>query len=129
MNPTDLFSKNEEWKFSKGRGFKKHIAWIPMFDIKDGYINVFLDVKMARDIIKMIPKIEEDFYMVSPQMADPHIIRGDIEELNILNISNSFRNYSRECFFDGFPKIGFDLMGNMVRYCKKKPNSNKSNIT
>ena len=118
IDPTNFLPNNDEWKISKNRIFKKKVAWIPIIDIKESHVNVFLDAKMAREIIKLIPRINCEFYLISPQMADPRISNGLPEEIHLLNINNCFSNYIREVFFDGFPKIGFDMISNMVKYCK-----------
>jgi len=57
------------------------------------------------------------FDVVSPLFADPG---QDNRDFNYINIKNYLKNYSKSQFYDGFSKIDFDFIGNLIDYCKKE---------
>lgn len=120
MDLDSIIPNTGEWKVSKNRVFKKNIAWIPVFDIVDeNLIHIFLDVRMSKDIIKLVKnlqKTDNKFYFISPLFADPGY-RGDF---NVINITNYLKSHSKSQFYDGFQKIEFDFVGNLIEYCKKE---------
>jgi len=120
MDLNNIIPNNCEWKVSKNRVFKKNIAWIPVFDIvDDNLIHIFLDLRMSKDILKVVKNLQKtdiEFYFISPLFADPGF-RGDF---NVVNINNYLKDYSKSQFYDGFEKIEFDFIGNLIEYCKKE---------
>jgi len=120
MDLDSIIPNNGEWKVSKNRVFKKNIAWIPVFDIvDDNLIHIFLDLRMSKDILKVVKNLQKtdiEFYFISPLFADPGF-RGDF---NVVNINNYLKDYSKSQFYDGFEKIEFDFIGNLIEYCKKE---------
>lgn len=119
MDLDNIIPNNGEWKVSKNRVFKKNIAWIPIFDIVDNLIYIFLDIRMSKDILKVVKNLQKkdiEFYFISPLFADP----GFKGEFNENNINNYLRSYSKSQFYDGFEKIEFDFIGNLIEYCKKE---------
>jgi hypothetical protein len=48
-------------------------------------------------------------------LDDPHIQRTS-EDIPRLNIENYLKNYAIPVFFDGFDKIGFDIIENLILY-------------
>jgi len=120
MELSKIIPTNNEWKVSKDRVFKKNIAWIPVFDIvDDNLIHIFLDLRMSKDILRLVKNLKKtdiNFYFISPLFADP----GFKGEFNETNITNYIRNYSKHQFYDGFEKIEFDFIGNLVDYCKNE---------
>ena len=116
MDPYKYIPDNDRWKISKNRVFKKKLAWIPIFDMKEDHIEIFFDLKMSKDILLLIPKLDIDFYLISPIFADP---QNKHLEKDKINIKNYLTNYSQEGFYDGFNKIGFDVISNLIRYCRK----------
>ena len=58
-------------------------------------------------------------YLISPILHDPKNKYLPEEEINRVNILNMISNYSNPIFFNGFQKIGFDLITHLVLYCKK----------
>lgn len=120
MDLSKIIPNNDQWKISKNRVFKKNIAWIPIFDIIDeNLIHFFLDIRMSKDILKLVKilkKTDIEFYFISPLFSDP----GFYGEFNNININNYLRSYSKSQFYDGFEKIEFDFIGNLIEYCKKE---------
>jgi len=120
MDLDSIIPNNGEWKVSKNRVFKKNIAWIPIFDIvEDNLIYIFLDLRMSKDILKVVKNLQKtdiEFYFISPLFADPGF-KGDFNEINI---TNYLKDYSKSQFYDGFEKIEFDFIGNLIGYCKKE---------
>jgi hypothetical protein len=121
MDLDAIIPKNGEWKLSKGRVYKRNIAWLPIFDIiDDNEINIFLDIRHSRDILKIIKNsMNYDIKMnlISPLFADPG---QDTREYDSINITNIIRNYSRPAYFDGFEKINFDIIAHLIDYCKNR---------
>lgn len=119
MNPYDYFIDNGTWKISKNRVFIKKLAWVPILDIEDDHVNIFFDASIAKHVVSLIKKIDgkENFYLISPILSNPSYKRSDVMEINRLNIENYLNNYCKESFFDGFKKIGFDFVDNIVKYC------------
>ena len=120
MDLDSIIPNNSDWKVSKNRIFKKNIAWIPVFDIvDDNLIYIFLDLRMSKDILKVVKNLQKtdiEFYFISPLFADPGF-NGDFNEINI---KNYLKDYSKSQFYDGFEKIEFDFIGNLIEYCKKE---------
>jgi hypothetical protein len=120
MDLDSIIPNNSEWKVSKNRVFKKNIAWIPILDIIDyNLIYIFLDIRMSKDILKVVKNLQKtdiEFYFISPLFADPGF-NGDFNEVNI---KNYLKDYSKSQFYDGFEKIEFDFIENLIEYCKKE---------
>lgn len=121
MDLDSILPKTGEWKVSKNRVFRKNIAWLPILDIVSmNYIEIFLDIRNSKDIIKIVKNLKKtdiEYYFISPIYADPG---QDISNYNETNIKNYLKNLSRSQFYDGFSKIEFDFVGNLIEYCKKK---------
>ena len=117
----NIIPKSGEWKSSKDRVFKFNIAWIPIFDVVgENQIHIFLDLRNSKDIIKIVKNLQKtdiEFYFISPLFADPG---QDNRDFNFINIKNYLKNYSKSQFYDGFSKIDFDFIGNLIDYCKKE---------
>jgi len=120
MDLDSIIPNNSDWKVSKNRVFKKNIAWIPVFDIiEDNLIYIFLDIRMSKEILKVVKNLQKkdiEFYFISPLFANPGF-NGDFNEVNI---KNYLKDYSKSQFYDGFDKIEFDFIGNLIEYCKKE---------
>lgn len=120
MDLDNIIPNSGEWKVSKNRIFKRNIAWIPVFDIvDDNFIYIFLDLRISKDILKLVKNLQKkdiEFYFISPLFSDPGF-KGDFNEENI---NNYLRGYSKSQFYDGFEKIEFDFIGNLIEYCKKE---------
>ena len=120
MDLDSIIPNKSDWKVSKNRVFKKNIAWIPVFDIiEDNLIYIFLDIRMSKEILKVVNNLQKtdiEFYFISPLFADP----GFNGDFNVVNIKNYLKDYSKSQFYDGFDKIEFDFIGNLIEYCKKE---------
>ena len=107
---------NNDWKYSKGRYFKKKVAWIPVVDVLEDRIRIFLDVRGYKEIIKIVKLFGEnniDFRFISHRFADP----GFSEDFNETNIKCYLKSFVNESFYFGFKKIDFDFIENIVKYC------------
>lgn len=101
------------------RLYKHNLAWFPIADFYNDYTVVYLDFRHTKDILKLIPKIEGDFFCASPIYADPNRYKDEIESYHYSNIRNYLVNYSKKKYYDGFKEIDFDVITNLVRYCKR----------
>ena len=121
MDLNSIIPKSGEWKVSKNGAVRYNAGWLPIFDmISDTEINIFLDLRNGRDILKVVKNLQKTkykFYFISPLFADPG---QDTREYNEVNIKNYLKNYSKVQFYDGFQKIEFDFIGNLIDYCKKE---------
>lgn len=117
MDLDKILLKNVDWKYSKGRYFrKKSAAWIPIVDVLEDRIRIFLDVRVYKDILKIVKVFKEnniDFRFISYRFADP----GFSEDFNETNIKCYLKSFLNESFYFGFKKIDFDLIENVVKYC------------
>lgn len=118
MDLDKIIPKSGEWRISKNMVFVKYLVWVPVFEIEnDKFINVFLDFKIARHILKLVKNLKKydiPHYFISPLYANP---KQDLETYHEINIENILKNYSKEAFFDGFKKINYDLIRNLIDYC------------
>lgn len=116
MNVYDIIPQKEDWKISKGIVYKKRLAWIPILNLKKDYIEVYFDSRMHKEILMLLPKIDQEFYLISPMFSNPKYSYTDIHKMNI---ENYLSNYAKLEFFNGFKKINFDIIENLIKYCKK----------
>jgi hypothetical protein len=121
MDLDKILPKNKEIKISKNRVFIKNIAWIPFIEIiSDNYVYIYLDLRLVNDVIKVtknLQKTDYEFYFIPFKISDPGLILSD-DEYNSEIIKNYFRSYSQINFYNGFNKIGFDIIENMVKFCE-----------
>jgi len=119
MNIEEIIPNSNKWKISKGIAYVKYLAWIPIIDTRKGYIEIFFDVRLMKYILKLIPKIDTEFYLISPLLSNPVNAKMLDEEIHRVNIKNYLSNYANPRFFRDFQKIEFDLITNLILYCKK----------
>ena len=119
MNIDKIIPKTDKWKVSKGIVYFKYLAWIPFIDTRKGYIEIFFDVRLIKHILNIIPKIEGEFYLISPQLSNPVKAKSSDDIIHKMNIKNYISNYANPRFYVGFQKIDFDLITNLILYCKK----------
>jgi hypothetical protein len=119
MNIEEIIPRNDKWKINKGIVYVKYLAWVPIIDTRKGYIEIFFDIKLMKYLLKLIPKIKTEFYLISPILSDPSIARLSDEDIHKVNVKNYLSNYANPGFFSGFQKIEFDLITNLILYCKK----------
>lgn len=96
----------------------KKLEHIPVAFIEDGVVYIFLDNRIPKQIIKLIKWIMEldyEFYLMPPELSNPS---NDVDEERV--ISHYLYSYSQKHFFYGFDKIKFDLINNMVDWCKRE---------
>jgi hypothetical protein len=91
---------------------------IPICFIEDDIFYVFLDVKLASQVLKLtktLMKSGVEFYFTTTEYSNPKV------ELDYnLVISQYLYAYSRPKFFYGFDKIGFDLIRNLTHWMEKE---------
>jgi hypothetical protein len=113
--------KNIEWKIQHNRIYYRKMAWIPFAYINSSkMVCLYLEPKSSKLILKVtkeLMKTKCKFFFISPMLDDPHIQRNT-DNIPRLNIENYLKNYAIPVFFDGFDKIGFDIIENLILYCK-----------
>jgi hypothetical protein len=111
-------NKSDDWNIKKGILFYKKLQNIPMAKIDDEVVYVFLECSIPRiviDLVKHLMKIGVEFYFLPPSWSHPATVID-----NSVVIKHYFNSYSKDKFFIGFNRIGFDMMGNLVNWCKKE---------
>jgi hypothetical protein len=96
----------------------KKLEHLPAAFIEDDIVYIFLDNRIPRQIVKLVKWVMKfgcDFYLVSPEMSSPS---NNVDEEKI--ILHYLYSYSQEHFFYGFRNIDFDLINNMVQWCKRE---------
>jgi len=123
MDLDKILPKNKEIKISKNRVFIKNIAWLPFIEIiSDNFLHIYLDLRLVNDVIKVtknLQKTDYEFYFIPSKMSDPGLRLSDDEYLSEI-IKNYLRSYSCINFYNGFSKIGFDIIENMVEFCESQ---------
>jgi len=123
MDLDKILPKNKEIKISKDRVFIKNIAWLPLIEIiSDNFLYIYLDLRLVNDVIKVVKNLQKtdyEFYFIPTIMSDPGLRLSDDEYLSDI-VRNYLRSYSRINFYNGFNKIGFDIIENMVKFCESQ---------
>ena len=100
--------------------FKKY-EYIPVCFVKDEVVYVFLDGRIVKPIINLIKNLINlgiEFYLTTPEMSNP---KGIVEEDYYDKVIKHYLySYAQVEFFDGFRKIDFDLIDNMVKWTEKE---------
>jgi hypothetical protein len=100
--------------------FKKY-EYIPVCFVKDEVVYVFLDgriVKAVINLVKHLISLGVEFYFTTPEISNP---KGIFEEdYNDKVIKHYLYSHAQVEFFDGFRKIDFDLIDNMVKWTEKE---------
>jgi len=100
--------------------FKKY-EHIPMCFVENDVIYVFLDNKVPNAIIKLVKhliEIDVEFYFTTPELSNPKGVNED--EYHDKVIKHYLFSYAQSFFFNGFRKIDFDLIDNMVKWTTKE---------
>lgn len=111
-------NKSDDWNIKKGILFYKKLQNIPMAKIDDEVVYVFLECSIPRiviDLVRHLMKIGVEFYFLPPSWSHPATVID-----NSVVIKHYFNSYSKDKFFIGFNRIGFDMMDNLVNWCKKE---------
>ena len=113
-----------EWEFEtshrKNRVFVHKMAWIPLYEISDDQVWIYLDYRISKYVIKVIKKfIKEgiEFLFLSPLFSNPKNRRE--MDFHYQNIHCYLANLQIPIFYYDFEKIEFDLISNMIKYIKK----------
>lgn len=114
----NLVQKNsDKYKYKNSILYVKKLAWIPLLKNNNEYIEIYFDVRLYKEILKIIPKITSEFYLISPILSTNSKI-DDITKHKV-NINNYLSNYAFHQFYYGFKKIEFDILSNLISYCRK----------
>ena len=116
---TRILPNNGKWIIKNQVVYVRYMAWIPIINIEDDHLEVYFDTKLHRYLLQILPKLDGEFYLVSPILSNPKHKYLPDEERHKINILNMISNYSNPIFFEGFKKIDFDLITHLVLYCKK----------
>lgn len=118
--PDSFKSFNSPWVI-KGKFLMFHrYENIPICFIEDNIIYIFLDNRIQKAVIKLtneFVKLGYEFYFTTPLISNPAF---KIDDLNNIVINHYLFSYFQKGFFKGFKKINFDLIGNMVDWCRKE---------
>ena len=105
---------NSNWVVKSG--FLEHI---PICYVEDDIVYVFLDMKLYKQVIKVINhlmSLNVEFYLTTPEASNP---KGVID-LKEKVIYHYLISYAKDKFFYGFQKIEFDLVDNLVKWTDKE---------
>jgi hypothetical protein len=110
-----------EWVVKNKFLMYKHYDHIPVAFIENDIVYVFLDNKISRQILKLTKWLIKggiEFYFTSPLLSNP---KGIFEEdIHSTVIKHYLYSYIQKPFFEGFKKIEFDIIDNMVKWCIKE---------
>ena len=112
---------NEKWIVKNNYLFYNRIVNIPVCYIQDDNIYIFLDLKISKQVIKLVKKLSNDglkFYFTTPGFSNPKGIKE--EDYHYCVIHSYLYSYANKDIFDGFRKINFSLIDNLVSWCKKE---------
>ena len=115
----DKFSDNPNWKISKSTIYYKKVVWIPICTERNETLFIYLSKQIRKEVILIVKLIDEkdEFYLISPIFSNPKYKYID-EDFHKLNIENYLGNYVDFDFYFSFKSNNFDLIENMVKYCK-----------
>lgn len=111
-------TNNQDWIANKNILFYKKYAKIPICYSLNNEIYIFINGKLHKEIIKLVKHLQSlnlEFYLTSPIYSNPK--NKEIE--NDIVINEYLQTFIDEKYYDGFDKIGFDLVKNMVDWCSK----------
>lgn len=110
---------SDSWHLKGEFLFYKKIHLIPTCTIIDGVYYVILDARIHNQVLKVtkkLMKLKTEFYFTTPLISDP----SGVENFNSKVIENYIHNWANKYFFQGFRKIDFDLIYNMVKWTEKE---------
>ena len=115
MELSELLLSTNKWSVKSNYVMFKKIQNIPVCYINDNIIYVFLDARIAKEIIRFTKLLIDKkliFYFTTPLASNPE----GVENLNYEIIKHYLISYANDKFFYGFRKIEFDLINNMVKW-------------
>ena len=98
--------------------FRK-IEHIPVCFTDGHVIYVFLDARLVRQMISLVKHLKSlkvEFYFTIPEASSPKGISDYHEKV----IRHYLLSYAKDVFFNGFRKIDFDLVDNLVKWTDKE---------
>lgn len=111
-------NNSEKWNIKNETLFYKKLQNLPMCQIEDNIIYIFLECSLPRitlQLIKHVNSLGLEFYLLPPSFSHPATLID-----NSYVIRHYFWAYSKEEFFTGFNKVEFDLIENLVNWCEKE---------
>ncbi len=97
--------------------FKKYFL-IPVLYIDNDIVYIYLDNRIRKEMVRLVKSLIKngfEFYCLPPTLSDP----SGIENIESEIIKHYLFCHSQAFFFYGFKNIGFDLIGNMVKWSIK----------
>ena len=98
MNFQSIIPNDGKWKIKDNIVYVRYLAWIPIINFKQEPVQVYFDTRLHRHLLKIIPKIDNEFYLVSPILIDPKNKYLDEEEIHRVNILNMISKFKSEVF-------------------------------
>jgi hypothetical protein len=118
MDLNKILPSDDNWSFSKGIIYFKKIQKIPICILIDDVPHVILENKLTKKVIELTKRLmrnEINFYFTTPLSVNPSGVFNFKNEV----ISSYFISYANVKFFNGFRKINFDLIKNLIDWSEK----------
>jgi len=118
MDLNKIIPSNEDWSFSKGIIYFKKIQKIPICILIDDVPHIILENKLPKKVIeltKILMRSCEEFYFTTPLSTNPS---GFFDFKNEI-IRSYFYSWANPKFLNGFKKINFDLIKNLIDWSEK----------
>ena len=61
-----IIPNDGKWKIEKDIVYVRYMAWMPIMNLKNDWVEIYFDTKLHRYLLKILPKLEGEFYLVSP---------------------------------------------------------------
>ena len=118
MDLNNILPKNENWSFSKGIVYFRKIQKIPSCIIIDDIPHIILENKIPKQILELtrnFMKSGDEFYFTTPLSTNP----SGVYEFKNEVIKSYFNSYANLKFYNGFKKLNFDLIKNLIDWSEK----------
>lgn len=118
MDLNNILPKNENWSFSKGIVYFRKIQKIPSCIIIDDTPHIILENKIPKQILELTKnfmKTGDEFYFTTPLSTNP----SGVYEFKNEVIRSYFNSYANLKFYNGFKKLNFDLIKNLIDWSEK----------
>ena len=106
------------WSYSKGIIYFKKIQKIPVCILIDDIPHIILENKIPKrvtELTKIFIRSEQEFYFTTPLATNPAGVFDFKNEV----IRSYFISYANPKFLNGFKKINFDLIKNLIDWSEK----------